>query len=392
MERGSFRAAAAAAAAFVLAALCAVAPAHAYVYWADTQAQTIGRAANDGSHLEPGFVHTGALPSAVAVDSAHVYWANRDGNSIGRANIDGSGVDNSFIAGVAEPTGVAVNGSSIFWSSLKGPIGRANLDGTNKKNEFFTGVAESCGVALDSGHVYWTDIASGVPAFIGRGSLDGGEKKTEFVKIPIAVPCGIAVNSSNVFWSDTGLFGGGTRIGRANVTSGEGVDSSFIGDASTPCGMAVSGTTLYWANAETSSIARANTDGTAVDESFIPVGGGALCGVAVDSLSPPSGSAPGPLPGQVPIQAPADRTPPETKIVAGPGAKLGSGRATFRFSSTEAGSTFECSLDRARPRRCSSPKRFRGLGPGRHRFRAWATDAAGNRDPTPAKRSFRVPR
>ena len=61
----------------------------------------------------------------------------------------------------------------------------------------------------------------------------------------------------------------------------------------------------------------------------------------------------------------------------------------FRFRSSEAGSTFECKLDRRAWRQCSSPKRVK-VAPGRHKFRARATDSAENTDPTPAISRWRV--
>jgi hypothetical protein len=97
---------------------------------------------------------------------------------------------------------------------------------------------------------------------------------------------------------------------------------------------------------------------------------------------PPGGGGSGPAP---------DTTAPETTIVKGPGAKLAKGKAKFSLASSEPGSRFECKLDGRKAAACKSPKRYSGLKPGRHTFRAWATDAAGNKDPTPAKRSFRVP-
>jgi hypothetical protein len=88
----------------------------------------------------------------------------------------------------------------------------------------------------------------------------------------------------------------------------------------------------------------------------------------------------------------ADTTPPQTRIVKGPGKKLAKGTAKFRFRSSEAGSTFKCKLDRRKVGRCKSPRTYKRLKPGRHVFKVWAIDAAGNKDPTPAKRRFRVPR
>jgi hypothetical protein len=85
-----------------------------------------------------------------------------------------------------------------------------------------------------------------------------------------------------------------------------------------------------------------------------------------------------------------DLIAPRATITKGPGGKLDRGIARFRFSSSEAGSTFQCRLDRRKPAKCRSPRTYRGLKPGRHTFRVWATDRAGNRS-KPAKRAFRVP-
>lgn len=372
--------------------LVGVADAGAYIYWADAQHLTIGRAANDGTGVDDGFIPaTGNIPLGVAVDSAHIYWANEASQSIGRANIDGTGVDNSFITGVVKPTGLAVNGSSIFWSSNEGPIGRANINGTGKDNSFITGPVQSCGVALDSGHVYWADIAGGNPAYIGRAGLDGGTKQLTYVTIPgAAFPCGVAVNSANIFWTEPGIFGGGTRIGRVSV-AGAGADPSFIGEASTPCGIAVFGQQLFWTNNGSGTIGRANTDGTGVNQAFIAIGPSQPCGVAVDSLTPPPSSPPQPQQQANPGAGGADTKAPQTTITSGPGKKLADGSAKFAFKSSESGSTFQCKLDGKPAARCKSPRVLKRLKPGRHIFRVWATDAAGNKDATPATRRFSIP-
>jgi streptogramin lyase len=395
MERRTFPVAALTLFFALLASLALAARAAAFVYWADSQNQTIGRAANDGSEVNDAFIHTGELPFAVAVDAGHVYWANQNGNSIGRANIDGSEANNNFIAGIAKPAGVAVNATSIFWATLGGQIGKANLAGTAVNPNLVTGLAEPCGVALDSGHVYWAEIASGTPAYISRAGLDGSSEQLTYVTIPgTSFPCGVAVNSANIFWTEPGIFGGGTRIGRANTNTGTGADPSFIGDASTPCGIAAYGSQIYWANSATNSIARANSDGTAVDQSFIPTGGSQPCGPAVDALaSPPAppgggGSSGG---GAGAGGSPADTTPPQTTITKGPGKKLAQSKAKFSFRSNEPSSHFVCKLDKPKPKPCTSPKTYKALKPGKHTFKVWAIDPAGNKATSPAKRTFKVP-
>jgi hypothetical protein len=86
----------------------------------------------------------------------------------------------------------------------------------------------------------------------------------------------------------------------------------------------------------------------------------------------------------------ADATPPETNIDSGPSGTVGSSTADFAFSSSEAGSSFECSLDSAPFAPCSSPRQYSGLSDGQHAFEVRATDAAGNTDTTPAGRAWAV--
>lgn len=86
-----------------------------------------------------------------------------------------------------------------------------------------------------------------------------------------------------------------------------------------------------------------------------------------------------------------DTAPPQTTIAKGPGAKLALDKAKFSFRSSEKGSTFVCKLDKRKAKPCASPKTYKGLKLGPHTFKVWASDAAGNKDATPAKRNFKVP-
>ncbi len=84
-----------------------------------------------------------------------------------------------------------------------------------------------------------------------------------------------------------------------------------------------------------------------------------------------------------------DTTAPATAIVSGPGTSSNSPAASFTFTSSEAASTFLCSLDSAGFAPCTSPKTYVGLGDGAHTFRVQAVDAAGNADGTPASYPWR---
>ncbi|MGE5527239.1 MAG: calcium-binding protein [Methanosarcina sp.] len=106
---------------------------------------------------------------------------------------------------------------------------------------------------------------------------------------------------------------------------------------------------------------------------------------------PPPPPAP---PAVVEPPPPPDR-PPRTRITHHPPRLLAvrhlPRRVSFRFVSSERGSSFRCRLDRRPYRPCSSPRAYY-VGAGSHRFRVFALDTSGNRDRTPAEARLRVRR
>ena len=85
-----------------------------------------------------------------------------------------------------------------------------------------------------------------------------------------------------------------------------------------------------------------------------------------------------------------DRSPPDTTISSAPSNPSNSSSASFSFTSTEAGSTFQCQLDGSSWISCASPKGYSGLANTSHTFRVRATDGANNTDPTPASYSWTI--
>jgi len=85
-----------------------------------------------------------------------------------------------------------------------------------------------------------------------------------------------------------------------------------------------------------------------------------------------------------------DNDPPNTKIKKGPRGKVDETTVKFKFKSDEPNSTFECKVDRKKFKPCKSPKKVKRLDEEKHKFLVRATDAAGNTDPSPAKRKFEV--
>ena len=100
-----------------------------------------------------------------------------------------------------------------------------------------------------------------------------------------------------------------------------------------------------------------------------------------------------PPPPPPPPPPPKDRKAPRTKLLRHPTKLLRVAPrhrklVAFRFTASET-SRFRCKLDRKPYASCSSPRKYR-VRVGRHVFRLFAIDAAGNRDRTPAVFVFRV--
>lgn len=87
-----------------------------------------------------------------------------------------------------------------------------------------------------------------------------------------------------------------------------------------------------------------------------------------------------------------DRVAPSTTITSAPPSRTTSRRARFRFASDDASARFECRRDDGPWRRCTSPKLYDDLRVGTHTFKVRAQDHAGNRDATPAERTWTIER
>ena len=56
---------------------------------------------------------------------AFVFWANRDSGTIGRAKTNGKGVDQTYIKARTSVYGVAVDDDHVYWTDRKGGGDRA---------------------------------------------------------------------------------------------------------------------------------------------------------------------------------------------------------------------------------------------------------------------------
>jgi hypothetical protein len=222
-----------------------------------------------------------ALALLIAAPHAHgnfVYWANQDPGSIGRAKINGTGANDSFITGLQQPQTVAVDSKFIYWTEGGDRIARANLDGTGVNDSFITtGVSNPTGVAVTANSgIYWIDHDVG--GLIGHANIDGSNPVGGFIQTEAIDPCGLAADQSFLYWLNTS---GDLRIGRAPL-SGASPDPNFVTVTNAGCGVAADSSFIYWdAN---DSIGRVPVGGGTSDANFIPASAaGAPCGVAINS-------------------------------------------------------------------------------------------------------------
>jgi hypothetical protein len=85
-----------------------------------------------------------------------------------------------------------------------------------------------------------------------------------------------------------------------------------------------------------------------------------------------------------------DSAAPDTTITSQPLIRTNSTSASFGFTSTKTGSTFQCRLDGGAFAVCASPQNYPGLADGSHTFTVAAIDEVGNIDPAPAKYTWAV--
>jgi hypothetical protein len=340
---------------------------------AQVTGNTLGIAVN-GSQLsggDTGFeVSSGADPSG-----GHLIAGNTIGN-IGNVGIDIFGPDGNQVTGNFIGTTSAGGSHPIVGAGI-----RFGHFGTNTSNSNVIGGA----TAADQNVI--SNAGRAIVMLINSGSAD------EF---------GANVGTGNAgIFIDLGLDGPGNPI--SNGTNA-GVLPPAIGssDTGTAAGSATAGATVRLFSKPSSSpgdieafLGQAVADGAGqwrISHVAIPVGKLVAATQTVPSVAPAGGNT-SEFSGAVATVAapppPPDTDPPETVLKKKPRKKSSDRTPTFKVGSDEAGSSFQCKLDRRPFAACGAKTTFH-VRPGRHTLQVESIDLAGNIDPTPAIYKFRV--
>jgi virginiamycin B lyase len=142
------------------------------------------------------FITTGNGVCGVAVTSSYIYWANYQAEAIGRAKLNGTDVNLDFISGCS--AGIAIEGNYIYFTTSSGTgIGRAKLDGTDVNLDFIQGLNGPIAfLAADSDYIYWADVDGYAGTTIGRANINGTGVNQSFIN-GAEGPFGIAVTGGN---------------------------------------------------------------------------------------------------------------------------------------------------------------------------------------------------
>jgi hypothetical protein len=253
--------------------------------------------------------------------------------------------------------------------------------------EFSPGACLGCGSPAYITQFYSgkDSLADAEPLPVGLGTTTDGidaqmvSSKTQTVTVSLAGSGSGTVTSSPAAIDCGAICSNAFTFGSSVVLSAvPAAGSSFAGFSGAGCsGTGACRLTVDRDLAVTATFAAADT------------GGGGGGGEGVPPRVPPSTAPPSPTP-----TPPGPRPKrPDTKITR---AKVASkGRVIFRFEAIGTAVRFQCRLRRprgkARFRRCSSPRTYKHLKPGRYAFSVRAIGPAGV-DPTPATRRFAIHR
>jgi hypothetical protein len=271
------------------------------------------------------------------------------------------------------------NGLHVFFKTVE----RFTLDDGDKEvdvYERFLGPSEEVTRLVSQSNDPNLDLGPEPPTLTGTNPASPGASSAPRV-------LGAAANGSSIkLYTSADCSGEPVAIGTAAELASPGLSVSVAAES----------LTTFRATAEAEGFVSACSQPLSYQQ--LPSGGGGGGGNEVENVEennegtfipkPISVETP-PLPAPRPSQ---NYITPHTRITFAPAAKTRSRSPVFRFtdSTGQPGTSFKCKVDRRPWRTCSSPLRLKRLNRGKHVLEIEAVNGAGEVEPAPAKRKFKV--
>jgi sugar lactone lactonase YvrE len=328
---------------------------------------------------------------AMSPDGASLYTASQLDSAVGRFNLDANGVLAyqgciTGEAGTIECTEIASaqpagsnSGMSSIYAVAVSPDG-GSLYATSENDDAVTRFDRAAGGALtyqgcitgatESGPG-GTNACAQIPSAASNGTNSGLDKLRALALSPDGGSIYVAVPQDDAV----------ARFARDLATGAITYVGCITGETQTGAGgtNACAQIASAQSNGTNSGLDNPQAAATSSDGRSLYIGAANDAGIArFDVEQPPQ-----------PEPAAGDTDPPETTIEKGPKKKTKERKAKFRFASDEPGSTFLCKLDKKNFAPCDASEKFR-VKRKKHKILVAAIDPAGNTDPTPAKRKWRV--
>jgi hypothetical protein len=356
-------------------------------------------------------INSGEARSSILVTGRN---AQITGNTMGVAVSGGqlfAGSTGIEVSGAVDPSGSHVIAGNTIGTSSNVAMDIFGADGNQVTGNFIGttsagGVHPINGAGLRIGHFGANPSDSNV---IGGSSAAAQNVISNSGRAIDVMLNGGSANEfgANVGTGNTGLFIdlGSDGVGNPlSNGSNAGVLPPTVGssDEGTATGTATAGAIVRLFSKPSSSLGdvdaflgQAVADGAGqwqIAHAAIPVGKLVAATQSVPSVSPAGrntselSSAVAAIAAPIP---PGDGDPPETVIKKKPRKKSTDRTPTFKFTSDEPGSSFQCKLDRRAFAGCGSKTTFR-VRPGKHKLLVQSVDPTGNIDPTPAAFRFKI--
>ncbi|KAF4523621.1 hypothetical protein B566_EDAN010130, partial [Ephemera danica] len=198
------------------------------------------------------------VQSAVALgwdsESDTIFWTDVEANTISRAALNGS--SQRIITNLTTPNGLAVDwiANNVYWTDTSRKVLEvAKLDGSSRKMLIHDSVDEPRALALfpRKGFLYWTDW--GDSPKIERSLLDGSMRRV-IVGSDLGFPNGLALDftARRLYWADALR----DRIETSDL-NGRG-RTQLVPEATHPFGLTQFGPHIYWTDWYKKSVERAD--------------------------------------------------------------------------------------------------------------------------------------